>query len=167
MTPFAKYTHYVSVMVQRLAYLAFTREHRGGRGSTPRNGITFIFSRHFSFFQAHPPIIVAVRGSFIPHSIFHEIQGEFSQTVTADNETEKREEICAFHNGQKVQATSRQNQIITRHTSRIVRRTISGPGKGPTAKVLFPHLRSLSHVNKIRRRHLIRGFAPNTTAGVY
>jgi hypothetical protein len=31
----------MSVMVQRLAYLAFIREHRGGRGSTPRNGIIF------------------------------------------------------------------------------------------------------------------------------
>ena len=134
MTPFAKYTHYVSVMVQRLAYLAFTREYRGGRGSTPRNGI--IFSRHCSFFLAHPPIIVAVRGSFIPHS--HSMKYKVSfRSVTADNETEKRRYVRFI--GQKVQVTSKSNY----HTSRVThcgKESSQDLGLDTTAKVLFPHL---------------------------
>jgi hypothetical protein len=91
MTPFAKYSHYESVMVQRLAYLAFTREHRGGRGSTPRNGI--ILSRHCSFFQAHPRIIVAVRGSFIPHSPSMKYKVSFRRLLQQTTKL-KREDMC-------------------------------------------------------------------------
>jgi hypothetical protein len=104
---------------------------------------------------------VAVRGSFI-YSLFHEIQGEFSQTVTADNEIEKRRYV-RFITDKKVQATSKSNY----HTSHVTRRyhwaweRSHSQGFVPTAKEgLFPHLRSLAHVNKIRRRHLIRGFVP-------
>ena len=36
-------------MVQRLAYLAFMEQSRGGRGSTPRNGIIFFPAANFKF----------------------------------------------------------------------------------------------------------------------